>query len=339
MKQPDRCTIKDVAKSAGVSVSTVSRVINNNLNVSSEKRRKVLAEIKNSGFTPNALARGLVQQENRTVCVVLPDIENSFYPSVLRGIENVAQSNDYSVMLYVMGRKNSNIHQLLQKMYAQQASGLIFVAVNIPSGQIPRAMKSLEIVSIQADIDIDNVCRVDSTNEKGTREIVEHLIKLGHKKIAFIGYKLRSLRCIAERYKGYESALKSHGIDIHSDYIVECDEFDDPGYECVQKLLRLKCPPTAIHCINEKVAVGAYEALLEHNLTVPEDISLTANDNSTIAKVLTPKGLTTIAQPAFEMGVAAAEQLIRNIKSPSPIPCEEIVLGTTLVFRGSTRRI
>lgn len=327
-----RVTIEDVAKSAGVSVSTVSRVMNNSASVSEEKRKKVLKQIKMLNFVPNAMARGLVQNDSRVICTVVPEMENIVYPQFLKGIESVAKNKDYSVLLYVAGKLTEPLDKNFYRIMERRARGIIMVATDIDPVVLASIGNNVEVVSIQTDI--EGVCRVDSTNRKGTKEIIEYLIGLGHKKIAFAGYNYE-MQCLKERLEGYKEAMRSHGLEIPEGYIVEGDEFSEPGNYCGKKLLELKDRPTAIHCMNERVAGGVYEVLMENDISVPDEISLTGFDDSLIARFITPKGLTTVAQPLFEMGVKAAEQVINNIESPNDACCEKIVLGTKLVIRGS----
>lgn len=326
-------SIVDIAKKAGVSVSTVSRVINNSGYVAKSTRKKVVLAVKEMNYIPNALARGLVTRNSRTIACMIPDIMNPFYNELIKSIEDTASKNNFSLILYITHQDQDKEKAYLNEMVARRVNGVIITSCILEDSEfINWIKKNIEIVSIHSDIkDVDYI---DSDGRLGTFQAVEHLIKLGHKKIGFIGYRF-DLTTLKKRLQGYLDALKRYGIPVEKKYIIEGEELGNSGYSMTNQLLKLTDRPTAIHCINEYVAMGANIAILEHKLKIPSDISLTSFDNLFFAQLMCPP-LTTVAQPILAMGNLATELLIRNIQEGSKSIKQTIILPTKLVIRAST---
>jgi DNA-binding LacI/PurR family transcriptional regulator len=326
-------TMNDIAKKAQVSLSTVSRVLNNSAPVKRETRKAVLDAIKEFDFIPNALARGLATNTSKSIGFIIPEVLNPFYPELLQSVEEVASANGFFLEMYVSKMDPERERYFLNEMISRRTGGVIFMCSKINDMEyIKRVKKKINIVSLQSDI--PGVDFVDTESRKGTRQAIEHLIGLGHRKIAFIGYRL-DIQALDERLAGYKEALKKHNIDERHEYILDGGSMSDSGYVMTKKLLSLEDPPTAIHCFNEYVTTGAYRAVNELKLSIPRDISISGMDNLKIAKILNPP-LTTVAQPVESMGRIATELLIKNIKNGNIGVHQKIILPTELIIRSST---
>lgn len=327
-----RITINDIAKMAEVSVSTVSRVLNNSSEVSKATRRKILKVIEDVNFTPNEMARGLVTKTSKTIGLLIPDILNPFYAELIKGVEDVVSKYGFSLFLCITDQVPEKEEYYINEMLKRRNNGLIIMSTCISNKEVlTKAKKAMEIVSIQADI--EDVDSIGVTDEQGTYEIINYLISLGHEKIAFIGYMF-GLTPIRNRLLGYKKALGEHGIPIRDEFVIEGDILGNPGYSMAKRLLELDDRPTAVHCMNEYIASGTYLAINESSLKIPDDISLTGFDNLNASRLMTPQ-LTTVAQPVYSMGEVAAELLIKNILEGSKSIRQSIVLPTKLLVRGS----
>lgn len=333
-KKPNKYyTMSDIAKKANVSLSTVSRVLNESAPVKDETRKAVMGAIEQYDYIPNAFARGLVTNSSKSIGFMIPEILNPFYPQLLQSIDNVTSANGFFLELYITRMQPRKEQYYLNEMISRRTGGVIIMCTKIEDlDYIRRVKQHLHIVSIQSDI--EDVDFIDTNSKEGTYKIIEHLIELGHKQIAFIGYRL-DISSLCKRISGYREAMSDHGIEINEDYIIEGEGLGDSGYVMTKKLLSLPNPPTAIHCFNEYMATGAYRAINEANLKIPEDISVTGFDNLSFSKIMNPP-LTTVSQPVHSMGTLAGELIIKNIMNGHLGTHQSITLPTELVIRSST---
>lgn len=326
-------TIKDIAAKVGVSVATVSRTINNSGKVSKKTAKKVLDAVEELNFVPNEIARELVTKVNNSIGILIPDILNPYYAELIRSIELFASSKGFSVLLYITDSDKRKEEYCINDMIQRRLSGMIMLSTKINDefvlNKIKRAMK---VISIDADIEGVDTIHVD--NQGATYRIIKILLEKGHRNIGFIGYQF-NLNSIKERLNGYLKALNEHQIPIDMQYVIQGSPMDNPGYDMTNQLLDFETPPTVIHCINDYCALGAYMAICDRDLKIPDDISLTSFDGLLYSKLIMPK-LTTGKIPVQEMGAAAAEMLInriladkiklhRNIEFPM-----EIVMGNSV---------
>jgi len=333
MKEKGHVTIEDIAKAVGVSISTVSRVLNSSAPVSKLTRRKVLKVVEDLHFTPNAMASGLVKKTSRTIGVMIPYITNPFFIELIKGVEDVACKYGFSMFLCNTNQVPEKEKFYINEMLKRRTDGLIIISTSITDKEImEKAKNAMEIVAVQADI--EDVDRVDTTDEQGMSLALEHLIELGHRRIALIGYRL-DVTAVKNRFLGYQRTLEKFGIPFRDEYVIKGDLYGDAGYFMTKKLLELKEIPTAIQCLNDNLAVGAYLAITESKLRIPHDISLSGFDNIIISKLMNPQ-LTTVAQPIYSMGETAGELLIKNILEGSKPIKQSIVLPTRLIVRDST---
>ncbi|HEY5586084.1 MAG TPA: LacI family DNA-binding transcriptional regulator [Ruminiclostridium sp.] len=326
-------TICDIASKAGVSISTVSRVINDSGLIGKKTTLKVQKIIEEMCYIPNEMARGLLRKASKTVGLIVPDLSNPFFVEFIKSVEEVVSRNGYILSLC-----NSNLNHDKEKQYIQQlaekrADGIIFISTFVKNPEIIlRLRDQIAIVAVQTEI--EGIDCIETTDYLGIIEGVQHLIDLGHKKIGFI-YWGPEVKATQNRYKAFEHALIKNGIEVKEEYIIAGGFTGESGYFMTKKLLELPDPPTAIQAGNDSFAFGAYLAIMESGLKIPDDISIVGFDNIMMANISNPP-LTTVSQPIYTMGQEAAELLIQNISQGPKEVNKKIVLPTKLIVRGST---
>lgn len=326
-------TIADIAKKADVSISTVSRVINGSTMISKKTTRKIQKIIEETNYVPNEMARGLLKNTSKTIALIIPDILNPYFIELIQSVEDVVSSYGYSLTLCNSNLNHEKEKQFIQQMAEKRADGILIISTFVQDPEmILRLRSKMGIVAVQTEI--EGVDCVDTTDDLGIMESIQHLVGLGHTKIGFIGTGLE-VSATRNRYEAYKNALKANKIDFNDKYIVECDVKGNAAYIVTKKLLELPDPPTAIQTINDNFALGAFLAIAENGLKVPDDISVVGFDDIMMAKVSNPP-LTTVSQPIYAMGQEAAELLIQNITQGPREVKKKIVLPTKLVIRGST---
>lgn len=329
--------MKDVAKRAGVSVATVSHVINETRFVSEELKQRVLKAIEELDYQPDAVARSLRRKETRTIGLIVPDNSNPFFAEVARGIEDVGFEQGYSVILCNSDWNLEKELTYLDTLIAKRVDGIVFIAATTQVEHVKSLVENRTPVVVaerkMPEIEVDSVL-VD--NFQGGYEATKHLLDLGHRRIGCISGPW-DLTPSAERVTGYKLALNRHELRAEEDLIVRGDYLFESGEMAVRTLLELSAPPTAIFACNDLMAIGAMKAILEQGLRVPEDISIVGFDDIALASYLNPP-LTTIAQPKYELGRMAAQLVIQRITSSGSREKREIVLESRLVVRGSTLR-
>ncbi|GAE36168.1 LacI family DNA-binding transcriptional regulator [Halalkalibacter akibai] len=323
--------IIDVAKRANVSTATVSRVLSSPHTVREETMGRVLEAIKDLDYHPNILARQLRTLETKTVIVVVPDISNPFFSKVLRGIEYVAAANGYQVLL-----KDTTNDLELESGYVdllrqKKADGMIFLTVmnselvNIVENQYP-------VVLACEYIEGSNIPTVSIDNISAARKATEYLIQLGHRQIACISGPTASVLG-QDRLKGYYQALSQYNVTVDPVLIQEGDFTYESGFNVMNKLLALNQLPTGVFAANDEMALGAIKAIKSKHFRVPADISVIGFDNIKFSTIVEPE-LTTIAQPAFEIGNKAMDLLIKLMKNKKIIR-SQFILDDKLIIRNS----
>ena len=296
-------TIKDVAKRANVSITTVSRVINETEHsVSPETRERVLRAIQELGFSPNALARGLHRNETRTIGLIIPDISNPYYPSIVRGVEDEAQAQGYTIILANTYRSKEKITKYLNVFREKRVDGIIFTGGGVARDAADEnffEQSNIAAVVIGKSRNA-KLPSVQVNNVQAAREACEYLIQKGHKKIATITGPGNSITAV-DRLEGYYQALKHNGIEIREELIIQGNFEFDSGYQAVDVLLEKDKDITAIFAHNDMMAIGAMKALAEKGLRVPDDIAIIGFDNIPLSLYVTP-GLSTVTVPVYEMG-------------------------------------
>jgi DNA-binding LacI/PurR family transcriptional regulator len=327
-------TVKEVGKLAGVSTATVSRVLSGSGGVRTELARRVRNAAHKLGYQPNPAARNLRSRSTRTVGMVFPDIENSFYASVISGAEEVLQSAGYSLLLANYGEDPKREHTQLTTLRAEHVAGILFAASCKPSADYEFVLKAgIALVAVSRIPDGLNVDLATVSNQKGARQAVEHLISLGHRRIGFIDGPV-SLSTTRERQAGYAQALRDAGLAPSRDLIVYADFFHRAaGFEAISKLLNAPKKPSAIVAVSNNMVLGAIEALHDRGLAIPQDMAIVGFGDTPSAVFLSPP-LTVVAQPAREIGAAGARLLLERLQDPDR-PRRSIVLDTQLIVRES----
>ena len=330
-------TMKDVAQRAGVSPSTVSHVINETRFVSQQLRDRVLRAMRELNYQPSAVARSLRTKRTQVVALVIPDITNPYFPEVARGVQDVAEENEYSVILCNTDRMRGRELRFLKALRGQRVDGLILNPSEVTSGDLQDLQDAqIPVVLIGSQIDHPNLDVVMVDNVQGAYDAVSHLFDLGHRRIGLIG-GLRASSSGEQRFQGYIRALTDLGLPIDKEIITEERFTREGGYESMNCLLALQSPPTAVFASSDVMAIGALMAIQEKGLQVPDDVSLVGFDDIAEASTTTPK-LTTIYQPKYQAGQVAAQLLFDRIEGAPPGERQKVVLSHQLVIRDSTAR-
>ena len=339
-RKPRRPTIKDVAQSAGVSVATVSAVINKSRFVNDELIGKVLKAIDKLNYYPNRIARGLKTQKSLTVAYIIPDINNPIFARVARGVQDTMEEASYDVSLYNTDFSDKKLFRHLTTIVESRVSGIILSAWHNPKVKEATSLiqnLNIPLVVVYSPRDLDNVDSILIDDKKGAYEATCNLIEWGHKRIVSLGVKNSITSRLRE--EGYRKALVENGLAPEKDLTVQTVSFS-PGdaFLTMQESHKSNLSFTAIFAHSDLLAIGAMEATLERALKIPEDISIIAFDD-TYASLVLPK-LTTMHVPNYEMGKRASQILLERLKSSSvdkPPIHEEII--PTFVERRSTRNL
>lgn len=328
-------TLEEVARMAGVSRSTVSRVVNEHPNVGTETRQRVWEAIRQSGYRPHAVARSLVTKRTHIVGIVIPELVTAlftdpFFPILLRSATESCNEHRYQLMLSLFSSAADR-----QEMYERLVSnayldGVIVASSALDDPLIPDLLRDgVPFVCIGRHPD-PRVRSVDVDNVGGARMAVDHLIRLGHRRIGALTGRLDTAHG-QDRLEGYRQALTTHQIPWREDLIVEGDFTEGSANSAVQRLLAAE--PTALFVASDTMAVGALKALRQAGLEVPQDMALVSFDDIPVASAIEPP-LTTVRQPIGRLATLAVETLLDLIEHPGSGP-QRIVLPTELVVRES----
>lgn len=327
-------TMRDVARQAGVSITTVSHVINNSRAVSDGARQRVETAMLELGYKPNTLARSLRRQQTHIVGMIVPDSANPFFAEIARGIEDASFKQNYNVVLCNtegdLEKQISYTNVLIQN----QVAGIVFVAAGV-STELVEDLQRRQVPLVVVDREVPDVAvdTVLTDHYQGGRLATQHLVDLGHRRIACISAG-SELSPSSDRVTGYQDVLRENGLAVDEQLIVRGDFQYKSGFEAAQQLLALAEPPTAVFASNDLMAVGCISAATQQGLRVPEDLSVVGFDDVRLASFTNPP-LTTIAQPKREIGTLAVDMLLARINDlASPIRFER--LDTALKVRYST---
>ncbi len=327
-------TSQDVAKKAGVSVATVSRVLNDSPHVRPTVKRKVLRAVKALNFQPNRTAQRLRAKQSKVLGLIISDIQNPFFTSVVRGIEDVAYHNGYSLVLCNSDEDIEKEKLYINIMRAEAVAGVI-IASTLESNPLVSDLRQHDIPVVAVDRRIKNQ-KIDSVfvaNARGAYAAVSHLIELGHRKIGFVGLPWT---CVPgkERFDGYQQALRENSLPVARSLVRIGDAKQPSGRARTLELLQSQPSITALFVANNLMTLGALDAIHECGLKIPDDISIVGFDDMPWASLLQPP-LTAVAQPTYELGHKSAELLLERVKNPGA-RMEQVQLDTTLIVRGST---
>jgi len=328
-------SIRDVAAAAGVSVATVSRVLSPataDVPMRKETRDKVVRAIDELGYRPNDLARALLHHRTAAIGLVVPDISNPYYPPLVRGVEDVASSRGYRVVLCNTDRDPAKITGYLDTLIKTRVDGIVVAGggwADVPDRTAVLGRYRTGLVAVGRHLTAHPSVRID--NVAASRAAAEHLIGLGHRRIAFVGGPASSTT-VQDRAQGFRDALKASGLDGRAPVVRYGDFTEESGYELTREMLRLARPPTALLCANDRVALGAYAAAADTACRIPDDVSVVGFDDTPIARYVRPT-LTTVAIPTYEMGSAAMRLLLAQFEGDGGPALE--TMPTRLVVRDS----
>lgn len=324
--------IHTVAKEAGVSVATVSRVINKHPSVSQKTRTKVEAIIEKLKYEPNMLGRNLRSSKSRLILVLIPTISNPFYAKIISGIETVAIKNNYNIMLCTTDANSEREILYFDLVKQRLADGMISIDPSYDFYDLLASQASKYAVILCGEYASNrNAPCISIDNTTAAYRAVKHLIAIGHKKIAMINSNIYTAGL---RKQGYMKAMEEHGIDVNPEWLVHADVGLESTQHKMQELMALKDRPTAVFAVSDMIAISALKAIKDLGLKVPQDIAVSGFDNIEISALMNP-ALTTISQPMYEMGDHAANMLLKRIVDPEAV-VKGIVLDHELIIREST---
>jgi LacI family transcriptional regulator, galactose operon repressor len=328
-------SIRDVAAAAGVSVATVSRVLSPAtaaVPMRKETRDKVERAIDQLGYRPNDLARALLQHRTAAIGLVVPDISNPYYPPLVRGVEDTASSHGYRVVLCNTDRDPAKISGYLDTLIKTRVDGIVVAGggwADVPDRTAVLGTYRTGLVAVGRHLTAHPSVRID--NVAASRAAAEHLIGLGHRRIAFLGGPAESTT-VQDRAQGYRDALKATGLHGFATDVRYGDFTEESGYAATRELLDTSPSPTALLCANDRIALGAYAAAADAGRRIPHDVSVVGFDDTPIARYVRPT-LTTVAIPTYEMGSAAMRLLLAQLEGDGAPSLE--TMPTRLVIRDS----
>ena len=329
-------TIHDVAKKANVSISTVSRVINNKHNVREQTKSKVIDAIKELRFFPNAAARSLIHNKTHNLALVISDIANPSYSDLIKGVQFIANQDKYAVFLFDAEEKAEKELNILDMLFEKRIDGIMIAAPRVSNRKlIEFANRKIPMVLYNRGSKNKDLFSIMINDSSGAFRAVSYLIELGHRRIGFITGPIRSESCHA-KYKGYKAALKRYGLDFDGKLVAIGDATPKSGFKAMEKLLLLERPPTAIFVYDDYSAFGVYECIYKKGMQIPRDLSVIGSDDIFYARFLDPP-LTTLNIPYYKIGTRLARTIISFLKGTKQIK-RKIFIDPELKIRGSTIR-
>lgn len=342
MKSGRQVTIKDIAKRLNISPSTVSRALHDNPSISKKTKEAVLALAEELNYQPNLVALSLLNSRTHTVGMVVPKITQPFYALAISGMEDVAVASGYSVMICQSNESEERERSLVRSLLASRVDGL--VVCHSKETQDAEQLASLVeqgVPVVQFDrvfAEVAGASKIVCDDRKGAFELTEHLLAKGYKRIAHIA-GTKHFSTTKNRMGGYIDALKSNGMEIDESLILHAGPTSDQMIETARTLLDLPEPPDAIFAVNDLTAIEAMRVIREKGLNIPNQVGLAGFDNLPVTTFTEPE-LTTVRQPAYEMGQEAARLFFRQLEANENEPFEPLtkVLQTELIARGSTAK-
>ena len=326
-------TLKDVAKKAGVSPSTVSRVLNNKMKVMPETKQRIVNTVEEMGYRVNEIAKGLRTSRTRTLGLILPTISNAYYTELSRGVEEYASLHGYNVFL-CNSRRDINIQRnYIDTLLSKKIDGLIVTTFELEQEDIHLLLENKIAVVFNGRTKSSGIDEVGIDHAEASYEMTKYLLGLGHERIALINGPFDSKRN-QSRVKGFKKAHQDIGITVYEELIKYSDYSAENSFAIANELLKLKNRPTCIFT-TDNMALGVLNAAFDNGLKVPSDLSVAGFDNA----VFTRPSLTTIYHPNYDMGKTMARLAISRINSERSIPKRSIILKTKLIKGNSTTSI
>ena len=333
-------TIKDLAKRLDISVSTVSRALKDNPEISPQTRKKVQDLAKELGYKPNHIAVALKTSKSNTIGVVVPQIVSTFFSTVVKSIEEIADQNGYNVLVASSNETVEKEKKNIDIFLANRCDGII-LSVSKATTSYEHIQKILDqgvpLVLFDRTIKELEVSKVVADDADAALKAVQHLIQVGAKKIALLTGP-EQLSIGRNRMKGYLKAMTMHRLEINTDHIVRCNDFSvQAAKEATLRLLNMKNIPDAIFGINDDMAIGAIEAIKERGIKIPEEIAVVGFSNSKRSHYMSPT-VSSINQFPEKIGEKAAQLLFKQILTPKHVTIKEEVINSELIVRESSNR-
>lgn len=329
-------SIKDVAREAGVSIATVSRVINKVDVVNKETKEKVEKAIKKLNYRPNIVARSLKTRRTETIGILVPDISNQFYPEVVRGAEDVANIYDYNIILCNSDSDLDKEKEYIRVLKEKMVDGMLYMSSSLDDEIISLIDEiQMKTVLIETKAPGNKFPSVTIDNIKAAYDATKYLIDKGNKKIAYIGIKKDKSNAVSLRYDGYLRALKENDIELDKKITYFDGMKVSDGYNGVNVILE-SSEIDSVFCASDEIAMGAINALRDKGIKVPEDIDVIGFNDIDLASIFYPK-ITTISQPMYDMGSVGMRMLIKNINK-KPLDEDQYLLNYHLVERDSVKK-
>ncbi len=330
-------TIRDVARKAGTSPATVSRVLTGSANVRPEKREAVLRAIEELNYTPNLLARGLKTQRTQTLGVIINNIQDIFYSTVAKGIQDYATRNGYLIIIADTTDDLDRERKMLQLMRDQSVDGIIFAPMGGNQDLVEELQEEgIALMAVDRTLEGIQLPTVLVDNRKGAEKLVDHLIKEGFQRIALINSH-KPITTYQEREEGYRNALRAAGWQIDERLIMRGGPRMADGQAMTIALMKRHPQPDAIFAASGSLALGALAALRELKLSVPDDIGFVVFDDFDYYRIFSPT-LTAVRQPAYQIGQTAAALLLGAIREEKPLPPSPTILPVELMVRESSQK-
>lgn len=333
-------TISDIAQKAGVSLATVSRVLNDSGYVKEETRIRVQKVIKDLNYTPSAIARSLSKNKTNTIGVIVPDIVNPFFGEVIKGITEVAEKSGLNIILCNTDESKEKELRALKILTEQRIQGIIIAPTSAEDEFNSEYLKTLEnmgipIVLVDGNVKYTTFNGVFVDNIKGAYEATEALIKEGHRKIGVITGRMNS-KPAKDRYLGYQKALLMNNIPLEDRYTFYGDYKEETAYKITKNIMKMKDRPTALFVCSNMTTLGSLKAIYEENINIPEDISLVAFDKVEILNIL-GFNISYVNGPSVEMGKLGMQMLVDILNNKNKNEIRRITLLPNLVLKGSEK--
>ncbi|MCI7768468.1 MAG: LacI family DNA-binding transcriptional regulator [Oscillospiraceae bacterium] len=328
-------TIKDVAKAAGVSVATVSRVLNNSAAVSEETASAVNNVIKEMGYSPNFLGRNLRKCETNNILAILPSAEHTVYNDIIKGMQDAAHPN-YDVLLSTSNSYLGTEMRLLEMLFNRTVDAAVLLGTQLDAQKLNELNKQYNIALCCERVSEAKVLTVSINNEAAAYDAVKMFLGRGIKRIGLVttGGNTDALSS-ADREKGYIRALSEYGIGFEEKYIYRCSYDFSDGCRALKYFMSLDMPPQAVFCISDLLAAGVIKQAFIEGIAVGTELEVCGFDNISLSEMYTP-GITTVSQPGYEMGKTVINKLLENMRGTEKNN-DMILLPHKLIIRGSTR--
>ena len=329
-------TIKDVAKAAGVSVATVSRVLNNNAAVSDETAAVVNEVIKELGYSPNFLGRNLRKCETNNILAILPSTEHTVYSDIIKGMQDAAFPN-YDILLSTSNSYLDTEMRLLEMLFNRTVDAAVLLGTQLDANALNDLNKRYNIALCCERVTDAKVLTVTINNEQAAYDAVKMFLDKGKRKIGLITTSgVTNAPSSADRELGYKRALADYGITSDEKYIFRCSYDYTDGRNGLKYFMSLDEPPEAIFCISDLLAAGVIKEALKNGISVGSELQVCGFDNISLSEMYTP-GITTVSQPGYDMGRTVINKLLDNMHNSAFKNNDTIILNHGIIMRGSAK--